>query len=386
MAPDADISPTATATLVLPSNLPESLAYRAMAAAAGARLIGASALTDDPFADFYEAWAYLPLVGDAGFEPALASLLRERRIGAVFTPHVVVRQHLETALGRVAPGVSLIGPLPEAGRRAATTDFARRAALGGRLCPPGPAPAARPPLDMLERMALLKQAHQIEGQCSDEKIWLLCELARTAPPGDIVEIGSAWGRSAFALAWLARRYELGAVLCVDPWTRADTHQEEAGETVRELVAGMDIDRMFTEFRINLMGLFPGRLNYLRLPSARAVDRYRAVPKVATREFGSTAYRGAISILHVDGNHDLAAVTQDLATWPEAVRPGGWVLVDDYCWPFADGPRRAGDAFLDRHRDAIDRAFVQDGVLCIQLGGPVAGAASPASSNSDGGTR
>ncbi|MHA1569635.1 MAG: hypothetical protein ACTSXZ_09195, partial [Alphaproteobacteria bacterium] len=93
---DAEIRAPSTAVLVLPGNLPESLAYRAAAATMGTRLIGASALSDDPFADFYDDWAHLPLVGEAGFGPAFAALVRESNIGAVFTPHVVVRQHLET--------------------------------------------------------------------------------------------------------------------------------------------------------------------------------------------------------------------------------------------------------------------------------------------------
>ena len=47
--------------------------------------------------------------------------------------------------------------------------------------------------------------------------------------------------------------------------------------------------------------------------------------------------------------------------------GGWIVIDDYTWPFGDGPRRVGDEFLAANRDRISAAFVMGGALFIRSG-------------------
>lgn len=330
---------------------------------------------DDPFAGFFERWAWLPLISDPAFDRALAELIAREKIATIYTPHVVVRQYLDDRIERIAPGVRLSGLVPENRRRVVLEDLTRRAALADHLVRPATDSGLPSPLDATRRIGLLKQALHIDGQCSEEKIWALAEMARSAPAGDIVEIGSAWGRSAFVLGWLARHHRLGAVLCIDPWTNPATRQTEAMPAVNAVIDRMNIDRMFTEFVTNMASVFDRDFNYMRTTSEAAFDAYDAASSVATPEFGRTDYQGRISILHIDGNHDFAVVRRDLECWPLRVAAGGWIVLDDYCWPFADGPRRAGDAFLDAYGKAVARAFVQAGALFIQLSQPLAPDAS-----------
>lgn len=63
----------------------------------------------------------------------------------------------------------------------------------------------------------LRHASTIPGMCDDEKISALYEVARHCNSGDVVEIGSAYGKSAFVLTQLADYYAIGKTLCVDPW-------------------------------------------------------------------------------------------------------------------------------------------------------------------------
>ena len=72
-----------------------------------------------------------------------------------------------------------------------------------------------------------------------------------------------------------------------------------------------------------------------------------------------------ALLHIDGNHDAACAAQDVELWSPLVRPGGWVVIDDYCWRYGDGPKRAGDALLARWGPDVDRAFVAGDCLFVR---------------------
>jgi len=112
------------------------------------------------------------------------------------------------------------------------------------------------------------------------------------------------------------------------------------------------------------------VNYLRMASVAAADVYRRRRRIRTEDFGETAYGGKIALLHIDGNHALAAVRADIAAWKPRVRAGGWIVFDDYCWPFGDGPKIAADEFCGEHADAIGVAFVTGGALFAQILGPL----------------
>jgi len=133
-------------------------------------------------------------------------------VSEVHTPHFVVWKYLSEHLVRLAPGARLLGELhPEDHERAYRALRARVAAVG-----PGPfgaIPAQRPALTLLERSGLLRLVATIPGMCAEEKMHAVIEAMRRAPPGDIVEIGSWWGRSAALFVWLSRRYDL-AKCCV----------------------------------------------------------------------------------------------------------------------------------------------------------------------------
>src|SRR5689334_5490320 len=81
-----------------------------------------------------------------------------------------------------------------------------------------PAMAGKRPLSEIERAGLIRLADSIPGGCDDEKMVALMEAMRHAPAGDVIEIGSGCGRTAAVLVWLARRYAIGPVLCMDRWT------------------------------------------------------------------------------------------------------------------------------------------------------------------------
>jgi hypothetical protein len=185
----------------------------------------------------------------------------------------------------------------------------------------------------------------------------------------VVEIGVLTGRSAAVLEVMARVHATGAVLAVDPWSYATSVQAESPQDLQEMVDVWDAKVPFETFVTHLLPVArPGAFNYLAVTSREAHAAWSRERRVVSPEFGETRYAGRIAVLHIDGNHDLAAVSEDVALWLPHLRPGGWLVLDDYLWLHGDGPRRVGDGLLAKRTD-IGRAFVCGGALFLQLGSP-----------------
>lgn len=361
---------TATAPiLIFPAGMPRSLEFLQRCEREGRAVIGSSSLKYDVAQSRYPAWASLPFVNDAGFDYALRQLIDSAGIGGIYTPNPVVWSYLEQALPTLAPGVSLVNAWP---LQDELNNYLQAEALAAAiLAAPLELAAsgrAQPRLGAAALASLLRHANTIPGMCDNVKIAALCEIGRHAPPGDIVEIGSAFGKSAFVLSCLARRYGIGHTLCVDPWQSAFVAQHDEGGLVDNCIERTDYSEMLRVFEMSLLPYSAGDINYLRLPSEEAAVRYGAEPRAETAAFGRTAYTGRIAVLHIDGNHSYDAVQADIGAWGSYVAAGGWIIFDDYVWPFGDGPQRVGDAFVASRRDDISCAFVMGTALFVQLAG------------------
>jgi len=351
------------AVLVFPAGMPEGLAFRDRAKARGLRVVGASSLEHDPAEGTYEAWERLPYVNDPGFDDALAELVRRHGVSAIHTPHFVVWRHLSEHLAQIAPGAELSGAdKPEDSERAYRELRDRVAAT--RAPAFWPALPPKQPLSLVERAGLVRLASTIPGMCGEAKMVALMEAMRHAPNGDIVEIGSWWGKSAALLVLLGRRYEIGNVLCVDPWCADAMVQGDA--LLDSTSVDLDTEEALRMFEINLAPLAGGRLNYLRLRSEDAAPRYVPGLTVKSDAFGKTDYCGQVAMLHIDGNHARDEAEKDCALWTPHVAPGGWIIFDDYEWAFGEGPREVADAFVAGNAARIAAKFQAGPALFIQL--------------------
>lgn len=352
--------------LVFPAGMPRSLAYRERAEMGGQRVIGSSSLRYDPSRQDYSEWVYLPYITSSNFDEALGRVLKEFDIGGIFTPNPVVWDYLNRCIADSFPGVALVNPSPVLGEVAPY----RKALQYGAATLESHLPVAavgpvRPMASALQIAALFRHTEAIPGMCDHEKMRGLCEVFRYVPAGDIVEIGSWWGKSAFVLTWLARCYGIPSkLLCVDPWMNDCLIQNDEKGLVDRVP--VDADEALTVFQLNLLAYAGGMVNYLRLPSIEAAREYRRSRVVTSDAFGETQYDGRIALLHIDGNHSYENARADMLGWCELVVPGGWIIVDDYIWPYGDGPQRVGDEFLSSHKDAISAAFVMGGALFIQI--------------------
>jgi hypothetical protein len=353
----------AETVLIFPAGHPGGAEYRARAVADGRRVIGASSLQHDPASAAYEDWVRLPLVNDPAFAGALKALIEQYGINAIYTPHYVVSMYLTKELAAIAPGVSLSGVSSldetEQGYRDLQAGFAQVRPLTF-----DPAIPPRPALPPLELAGLMRLTETISGMSSVEKMLAVIDVVACAPKGDIVEIGSWWGKSAAMFCLLAKRWDIGSVLCCDPWSVEALAQGDA--LLDAASAAGDMDEALKIFQINLAPLADGRLNYLRAASADGAAQYRPGLAVETPTFGRVAYEGQISVLHIDGNHSFENADEDARLWTPHVKPGGWIIFDDYFWVFGDGPRRVGDAYVRDNADRVQTSFAAGKALFVQL--------------------
>lgn len=190
----------------------------------------------------------------------------------------------------------------------------------------------------------------IPGQSDVTKLELLIEIFSDLPKGDIVEIGSLYGRSGFAMARLSEIFENGTVFCIDPWDINKLEPQGTGsEILAEQLAKMsvvDTDQIHNVFLTATSIL--DNITYIRNTSEEASRIYaQAVNSGYYKSSIGKDYSvcGQIALLHIDGNHHYEHVRKDVELWSPRIASGGFLVLDDYCWSYGDGPRRVGDALM-----------------------------------------
>lgn len=350
--------------LIFPASLAESVPIAQAATERGEFVIGAASVAiSDEERRHFSAWAELPFISDPTFAAALAQLLQHHKITAIYAPHPVAWTTLRTLLPQQHPGITLLNDNPCEQRLAPLRHAEQqRNTLPFHL----PGLPHTPPLPAWLETALTLALSHLPGQSPAEKLALMAGLAHGGVAGDLIEIGSLWGRSAYALALACTREGIGPILCVDPWQSNAYQQPDSNALLAVASDSLDAEASYRYFIANLAPFAGTRCNYFRGYSTQAAEHYRSQHEIRSECFGHTRYAGRIALLHIDGNHDYAAVVADLDAWTPLLQPGGWLILDDYCWPFGDGPRRAADEWCQQHADRITCVFCAFGSLWLQL--------------------
>lgn len=153
----------------------------------------------------------------------------------------------------------------------------------------------------------------------------LTDSIQEIKPKIIVEIGVWKGGSTMTMAHKLKELKLdAAVISVDTWLGAWDHWVNP-QWKEELCFMNGYPRLFEKFQSNV--LHNGLQDFVvPLP----LDSVNAAQVV--NHFGISA-----DIIHIDGGHDYAAVSNDLHSWWKILRPGGILILDDYVengthWP------------------------------------------------------
>lgn len=356
-----------TTTLIFPAGMPRALEFLDNCQRERRKAVGASSLAFDPSRLLYPDWTTLPYINQDDFADKLKQAIQDCGIGSIYSPHPVVWDYLDKNLATIAPGVALLNSSPvDAELQSYRVAAARAKALLTAPMELSGVGAVKPNMSELQLSALYLHSERIPGMCDHDKIRALYEVSRCCPEGDIVEIGSWWGKSAFIFSRLAQHFQVGKMLCVDPWSDEHLVQHDKKSMVDAASAQFSAAEALAVFQMNLLPYAGGQVNYLRLPSVAAAENYRSTTVLDSAEFGTTTYTGKIAMLHVDGNHSYENAKADVDVWAPLVTQGGWIVIDDYRWPFGDGPRRAGDEYLFDNQTCISTAFVMGSALFIQL--------------------
>ena len=349
--------------LLLPAGYGDGPEVAAHAAMRGMTVIGASSVANDPAAAGCDAFVALPHVSDPAFDARLGEAIRAHGVGQVHVTHFAIWSRLKSRLAEIAPGVTLSFGRSHLDLQDEYRAMMARVAAAPAIPEMEASPTQRPALSLIEAVGMLRAATAIQGESYEPKLLALIEAMRRAPAGDIVEIGSLFGRTAAFMAMLNNRYDLGQVLCVDPWTPGAIDQGQAA--LKEAGLMFDWNAFRSMFEVNVAPFAQGRLNYIQALSTDGARTY-AGREVVTEAFGRNVYEGQIGVLHIDGNHKYESVVADIAAWAPYVKPGGWLVLDDYEWDWGDGPQRASDEYIAANTDRIRFTFVRGHAMFVQL--------------------
>lgn len=352
------------ATLVFPAVNQAAAEYLKLARHRGERVVCAALVANDEITAAGWELHRLPSIHEADFAARFLALVDAQSIDRLFCPVSTVYAYMARFIAAHCPDITLIGESPvrqQIEQHQQLMARARRLLLFVELCAEG-----APTLSLLEVAGILRQASLIYGESNDDKLAAMMGIAASVPAGDVVEIGSLMGRSAFVLLYLAWRYRIGPVLTVDPWRAADCIQRESPDALQAVTDEWDYEILSEGFMVNMVPFRTDDHAHLRLTSEDAFNVYAKEGTILSAMGRRIAYSGKIALIHIDGNHDYACVKQDCALWLGRMLPGAWLILDDYIWAHGDGPYRAGNELLHDQPDRIERAFVCGKALFVKL--------------------
>lgn len=153
--------------------------------------------------------------------------------------------------------------------------------------------------------------------------WLFTMAKTLDVPGDIVEIGSAYGRSATCMAWGIKLHGKGRVYAIDPHTGGINFVEKHKNELKDFSS---------------LGFFLKNISRFNL-------EHFVVPLPHPSDVAATVWPDdrAIRLLFIDGWHSYEACRNDMRTWSKWVSPGGVMVIHDYAW--GEGVKDAVDDTL-----------------------------------------
>lgn len=352
------------ATLVFPAVNQTAVDYLTAARHRGEETVCAASVANSEIAAEWGEVYRLPAIYDNDFPPHFLALVEAHSIGRLFCPVASVHDFIRRFIAAHRLDIELIGQSPIRQQVELHRQLKARAA---RLLPLMALCAdGAPALSLLEMAGVQRQASLIYGESNDDKLAAMMGIFANAPAGDVIEIGSLMGRSAFVLLYLAWRYRVGPVLTVDPWMADNAIQRDSPESFQSLVDEWDFEVLSEGFFINMVPFRADDHAHMRLPAEKAFNAYASGEAILSPMARRVAYSGKISVIHIDGNHDYDCVKKDCELWLDRMVPESWLILDDYIWAHGDGPYRAGNELLLDQPDRIERAFVCGKALFVKF--------------------
>ena len=158
------------------------------------------------------------------------------------------------------------------------------------------------------------------GGSGSAKALVIADLIAKHRIQNTVEIGVYRGRSLLPVATMLRISGAGVATGIDPWSAGEALQEEThavGPEVNEWVRQHDWE-----------GTYQSVVD--RIESYLLTDHCRLL-RMTSEEAAPQIPDASVGVVHVDGNHDQAAVLRDAELYLPKLSPGGFLVLDDASW-------------------------------------------------------
>ena len=159
------------------------------------------------------------------------------------------------------------------------------------------------------------------GGSSLTKVLVLASLIIGRNFQRVVEIGVYRGRAFLALGATMRALGRGEVTGIDPYTAEAAIQRDDHK--------VGIDLQTWPHQVDWEHLYAGVLQQVE---QRELAAYCRLDRRTSADAATDISPASIELLHMDGNHDRAALAADLALYLPKMRLGGIVVMDDVTWP------------------------------------------------------
>lgn len=161
------------------------------------------------------------------------------------------------------------------------------------------------------------------GGCSSSKATVLAYIIKNQRIKKSIDVGIYRGRSFFPQAYAHSRYTGGIVYGIDPYSKLEAMEydhKELQDEINKFAKNTDFDELFKS--VNNMRLTLGVESGSRIIRKTSNDA-----SVNLKSSGET-----FGLIHIDGNHDTAAVIDDVNNYLPLLDAGnGFLVLDDISW-------------------------------------------------------
>lgn len=263
--------------LVFPSNIDSAENTANMAHSLGFCIFGACSVPTDRALPHIIENIQLPFINESNFVDEFKLAIQRHEISHVYSPHSVVWWYLKQLTEQKLFNFTLCGSHPydeHWSNFSPSWTWAENQVVDSfaHLLPKYPN-IYRPLLGMAQLAGLHRRFITTPGESDENKLSALCAISSITPPGDVVEIGSLYGRSALALSWLSTHFQIGSTVCVDPWNLEKT-TNQGNEAEMVLVSGrhIEMEKIFLNFLSTIATL--QKTSYIRETSSIAIEIYK----------------------------------------------------------------------------------------------------------------
>jgi predicted O-methyltransferase YrrM len=169
-------------------------------------------------------------------------------------------------------------------------------------------------------------------------------IPKTDGPIQYLEIGTFYGANALSVEKTYAKHPGSIIYCVDPWQDYSECPQHA---------------KYKNQQSTIYSTFMKNISNADTPSKFIVKRgfsNEVIPTFNDKQF---------DIIYIDGNHQPEYVLEDAVLCFRKLKPGGYMVFDDYGWGGPDMTKKGIDGFLNGYHKRIKMLGVKNTQVFIQ---------------------